>query len=85
MTTPRIKDPIGTEQERRVRRPSGVKAVQDATILGHIRRLADESLRLWLQHGHDAEDKERLTRVQVELHQCWDLLRQRRARRQYAT
>jgi hypothetical protein len=62
---------------------SGAKAVQDASILGHIRRLADESLRLRLQHSPDAEDKERLTQVQVELHQCWDLLRQRRARREH--
>jgi len=66
-----------------LRTSSGAKGVQDASILGHIRRLADESLRLRLQHGPDAEDKERLTQVQVELHQCWDLLRQRRARREY--
>ena len=29
------------------------------------------------------EEHERLRRVEVELDQCWDLLRQRRARREY--
>jgi hypothetical protein len=57
--------------------------VQEASILGHIRRLADECLRLRLQHGPDAGDRERRTQVEAELHRCWDLLRQRRARREY--
>ena len=55
--------------------------MQDASILGHIRRLADERLRLRLQYGADAGDRETLTQIEVELHQCWDQLRQRRARR----
>jgi hypothetical protein len=59
------------------------KTVHDASILGQIRRLADECLRLRLQHGPDAEDRERRTQAEVELHRCWDLLRQRRARREY--
>ncbi len=29
------------------------------------------------------EDRSRLTKIQVELDQCWDLLRQRRARREF--
>ncbi|PYV15428.1 MAG: DUF2630 domain-containing protein, partial [Acidobacteria bacterium] len=29
------------------------------------------------------EDRSRLARIQVELDQCWDLLRQRRARREF--
>ncbi len=55
--------------------------MHDTSILGHIRRLTDEGLRLRLQCS-DAEDKQRLTQVEVELYQCWDLLRQRRARRE---
>jgi Protein of unknown function (DUF2630) len=54
--------------------------VHDTSILGRIRWLTDEGLRLRLQC--DAEDKQRLTQVEVELYQCWDLLRQRRARRE---
>ena len=60
---------------------SGAKDVHDASILGHIRRLTDEGLRLRLQCG-DAEDKQRLTQVEVELYHSWDLLRRRRARRE---
>jgi hypothetical protein len=36
---------------------------------------------LRLQCG-DAEDKQRLTQVEVELYHSWDLLRRRRARRE---
>ena len=30
-----------------------------------------------------ADDHERIARLEVELDQCWDLLRQRRARREF--
>src|SRR5262249_34673816 len=61
---------------------SGARAVHDtSSILGRIRRLADEALRLRLHCG-DAGDNQRLIQVQVELYQYWDLLRQRRARRE---
>lgn len=33
------------------------------------------------QHGLDDEGHARMEQVQVELDQCWDLLRQRRAKR----
>ncbi|MYV56234.1 DUF2630 family protein [Streptomyces sp. SID3212] len=33
--------------------------------------------------GLGAEDRERLRAVEVQLDQCWDLLRQRRAKSQY--
>jgi hypothetical protein len=51
-------------------------------VLTHIQDLVAEEHRL-LEHGSlAAADHERLTRLQVELDQCWDLLRQRRALRE---
>jgi hypothetical protein len=55
---------------------------KDASVLAHIQRLVAEEHRLFEQ-GELAPDKsKRLTQVQVELDQCWDLLRQRRALRE---
>jgi hypothetical protein len=58
----------------------------DSETLAQIRDLVAEEkeLRAQLQH-HDiseSEEHERLRRVEVELDQCWDLLRQRRALRE---
>lgn len=51
-------------------------------VLTHIEDLVAEEHRL-LEKGPLIEpDHERLTHVQVELDQCWDLLRQRRALRE---
>ncbi|MQY04254.1 DUF2630 family protein [Actinomadura macrotermitis] len=43
----------------------------------------EQELRGRLQRGElsQAEEQERLRRVEVALDQCWDLLRQRRARK----
>ncbi len=51
--------------------------------LAHIQRLVAEEHQLF-EHGSrdDAQDK-RLAEIQVELDQCWDLLRQRRAKREF--
>jgi Protein of unknown function (DUF2630) len=58
--------------------------MDDAEILGRIDELAREEHDLFERESHgqasDA-DRERLRRVEVTLDQCWDLLRQRRARR----
>lgn len=58
--------------------------MDDADILQRIGKLADEEHRLELAHSgqplSDAE-LERLRTIEVALDQCWDLLRQRRARR----
>ena len=58
----------------------------DSETLAHIRELVAEekALREQVQHGDiDAsEENDRLRRVEVELDQCWDLLRQRRALRE---
>ena len=51
----------------------------DGAVLGRIQDLVAEEHRL-LEQGRLANDeRERLQRVEVELDQCWDLLRQRRA------
>ncbi|HEY2503668.1 MAG TPA: DUF2630 family protein [Mycobacterium sp.] len=58
----------------------------DSDALVHIRDLVAEekALRAQLQHRDitESEEHERLRRVEIELDQCWDLLRQRRALRE---
>ena len=62
------------------------KKPTDNETLAHIRELVAEekALRAQLQHGDitESEEHDRLRRVEVELDQCWDLLRQRRALRE---
>jgi hypothetical protein len=59
----------------------------DRQIQDQIRQLIDDEHRLRSQLAAGeitpAEEHERLRAVEVELDQCWDLLRQRRARREY--
>ena len=55
--------------------------MKDASVLDHIQRLVSEEHRLYGQGSLGESDKERLDKVQIELDQCWDLLRQRRALR----
>jgi hypothetical protein len=43
----------------------------------------DEEHKLYSQAKLQDEDRSRLEKLQVELDQCWDLLRQRRARREF--
>ena len=59
-------------------------AMDDSEIVSRINQLAEEERRLEEAHvGTELapEDEERLRSVEVALDQCWDLLRQRRARR----
>lgn len=49
----------------------------DADILGQIKALVDEEHHL----PAGAENHERRQQLEVQLDQCWDLLRQRQARR----
>jgi Protein of unknown function (DUF2630) len=60
----------------------------DESLLDRIESLVAEEHRLQHREADDAvdvealgEDRRRLDRVSVELDRCWDLLRQRRARR----
>jgi len=58
--------------------------VEDPQIHGAIDRMVDEEHQLWQREAAgeatDA-DRLRLEELRVSLDQCWDLLRQRRARR----
>jgi len=53
----------------------------DQSVLKHIQTLAAEEHRLYAQESLASADASRLKKIQVELDQCWDLLRQRQARR----
>jgi hypothetical protein len=53
----------------------------DEQVLRRIERLASEAHGLYAKNSLDAEDRERLHKLRVELDQCWDLLRQRQALR----
>jgi hypothetical protein len=61
--------------------------MEDTEVLEHIERLVGEEDALYAQaeqgQGMEAEQRRRLHDVQVHLDQCWDLLRQRQARREY--
>ena len=58
--------------------------MDDKQVLDRIGALAEEEHRLERQaagHGLDEAQQARLHQLEVQLDQCWDLLRQRRARR----
>ncbi len=54
---------------------------EDQPVLNHIQRLTSEEKRLYAQRKLTKADRKQLEHIQVELDQCWDLLRQRRALR----
>jgi hypothetical protein len=56
---------------------------KDASVLKHIQTLVAEEHRLFERGELSPEDAHRLAAVQVELDQYWDLLRQRRALREF--
>jgi hypothetical protein len=55
----------------------------DASVLAHIQRLVSEEHGLFERGELGPDESRRLSTVQAELDQCWDLLRQRRALREY--
>jgi Protein of unknown function (DUF2630) len=58
----------------------------DENVMGRINELVEEEHRLERQavgKGLDEAEQERLHDIEVQLDQCWDLMRQRRARREY--
>jgi hypothetical protein len=60
--------------------------MDDGQIQDTIEKLVAEEHDLWQREsGGDLspEHRQRLEAVQVSLDQCWDLLRQRRARREF--
>jgi len=54
----------------------------DEGVLHHIEKLVEEEHALVSQGARDDVERKRLTGLRVELDQCWDLLRRRRARRE---
>jgi hypothetical protein len=54
----------------------------DRSVLDHIGHLVEEEHHLLEKGSLDASDNHRLKTLQVQLDQCWDLLRQRRALRE---
>jgi hypothetical protein len=57
--------------------------MSDKSILEHIDALIAEERHLRSGAGTAPEQASRLKRVEEELDQCWDLLRQRRAKREF--
>ena len=58
--------------------------LDDAELVRRIDSLVEEEHRLEREHageGISAAERERMRQLEVQLDQCWDLLRQRRARR----
>jgi ABC-type hemin transport system ATPase subunit len=55
----------------------------DSTIFEHIQALVAEEQQLRESPTLLSGDRQRLQQVRVELDQCWDLLRQRRAKREF--
>ena len=58
----------------------------DSDILGRIDQLVAEEQRLYERESHgdfQPSDRTRLDEIGVALDRCWDLLRQRRARREF--
>jgi hypothetical protein len=57
--------------------------MDETDILSRIHALVDEEHKLRETKEHTDEQRERVSRLEADLDQCWDLLRQRRAKRQY--
>jgi Protein of unknown function (DUF2630) len=58
--------------------------MNDAELIGRIDQLVREEHELEKGHGGgrlDDRERERLREIEVALDQCWDFLRQRKARR----
>jgi phage terminase Nu1 subunit (DNA packaging protein) len=59
--------------------------MNDPQIHASIDRMVEEEHRLWERESAGVatdSDRQRLEELRVSLDQCWDLLRQRRARRE---
>jgi hypothetical protein len=60
--------------------------MDDGQIIGRIDELIDEEHALRARatgHGLTADEQARLDSLEQQLDQCWDLLRQRRARTEF--
>ena len=52
---------------------------RNRNLLDHVESLVAEEHELWNRGARDEASQARLDGLKVELDQCWDLLRQRRA------
>ncbi len=57
--------------------------MDEKDILNRIHALVDEEHKLRESGEHTEDQRARMQQLEVQLDQCWDLLRQRRAKRQY--
>ncbi len=57
--------------------------MDEKDILSRIHELVDEEHQLRETGDHTDEQRSRMNELEAHLDQCWDLLRQRRAKRQY--
>ena len=55
----------------------------DQTVLQHIEQLVAEEKKLYAKGSISDKEKAQLDEINVELDRCWDLLRQRRALREF--
>ena len=58
------------------------ESTSDESVLKRIQRLVGEEQTLYSDGNLDDAAQARLKKMQIELDQCWDLLRQRRALRE---
>ncbi len=57
--------------------------MDETDILHRIHALVDEEHKLRDSAEHTDDTRARMNKLEADLDQCWDLLRQRRAKRQY--
>jgi hypothetical protein len=55
----------------------------DESVLSQIEKLAEEEQALYSHEELEPQAQKRLQQIQIQLDQCWDLLRQRRALREF--
>jgi len=55
----------------------------DESVLEKIQKLVHEEQAIYGKSDVSDHDQVRLQAIQVQLDQCWDLLRQRRAKREF--
>jgi Protein of unknown function (DUF2630) len=59
------------------------KGSDDRSVLSHIDELVKEEEALFAQGELSIENRERLAELKLQLDRCWDLLKQRRALREF--
>ena len=57
--------------------------MDDKTLLQHITDLVEEENRLRADTQAPDQNRARIEELEAQLDQCWDLLRQRRAKREF--